>query len=142
MKKAIKITLTTMVIMCMMLGAMYWFKNHQEEKRLIRQEQERMAEYTIENFEDIKKIEFTSFEQNFSTRSWTTHITINDNIYVKYRVDDIGKNRDIDIAYYIEESGGKRIERKKDKKKSNSNVEVKYWKGQYMIRDNEYKHLS
>ena len=26
-----------------------------------------MAEYTIENFEDIKKVEFTSFEQNFNT---------------------------------------------------------------------------
>jgi len=108
---------------------MHWFKSHQEEKRLIRQEQERMAEYTIENYEDIRKIEFTSFDQNFSTRSWTTHITINDNIYVKYRVDDIGKNRDIGIAHYIEESGGKRIERKKDKKKSNGNVEIKYWKG-------------
>ena len=129
MKKAIKIALTTMVILCVMLGAMHWFKSHQEEKRLIRQEQERMAEYTIENYEDIRKIEFTSFEQNFSTRSWTTHITVNDNIYVKYRVDDIGKNRDIGIAYYIEESGGKRIERKKDKKKSNGNVEIKYWKG-------------
>ena len=55
MKKAIKIALTTMVILCMMLGAMHWFKSHQEEKRLIRQEQERMAEYTIENFEDIKR---------------------------------------------------------------------------------------
>ena len=75
-----------------------------------------MAEYTIENFEDIKKVGFTSFEQNFSTRSWTTHITINDNIYVKYRVDDIGKNRDIGIAYYIEERGGKRIARKIRKK--------------------------
>ena len=65
MKKAIKIALTTMVILCMMLGTMHWFKSHQEEKRLIRQEQERMAEYTIENFEDIKKVGFTSFEQNF-----------------------------------------------------------------------------
>ena len=129
MKKAIKIALTIIVILCMMLGAMHWFKSHQEEKRLIRQEQERMAEYTIENYEDIRKIEFTSFDQNFSTRSWTTHITINDNIYVKYRVDDIVKNSDICIAYYIEESGGKRIERKKDKKKSNGNVEIKYWKG-------------
>ena len=99
------------------------------DKKTLRQEQERLAEYTIQKFEGVKKIEFTSFEQNFSTRSWTTHITINDNIYVKYRVDDIGKNRDIGIAYYIEESGGKRIERKKDKKKSNGNVEIKYWKG-------------
>ena len=55
MKKAIKIALTTMVILCMMLGAMHWFKSHQEEKRLIRQEQERMVEYTLENFEDIIK---------------------------------------------------------------------------------------
>ena len=91
----------------MMLGAMHWFKSHQEEKRLIRQEQERMAEYTIENYEDIRKIEFTSFEQNFSTRSWTTHITLNDNIYVKYWVDDVGKNRDIGMVYYIEKSRGK-----------------------------------
>ena len=37
MKKTIKIALTTMVIMCMMLGEMHWFKSHQEEKRLIRQ---------------------------------------------------------------------------------------------------------
>ena len=65
MKKAIKIALTTMVILCMMLGAMHWFRNYQEEKRLIRQEQERMVEYTLENFEDVKKIEFTNFEKIF-----------------------------------------------------------------------------
>ena len=34
MKKAIKIALTTMVILCMMLGAMHWFKSHQEEKKI------------------------------------------------------------------------------------------------------------
>ena len=67
MKKAIKIALTTMVIMFVLLGGMHWFKSYQEEKRLIRQEQERMVEFTHKNFEDIKKIEFTSFEQNFST---------------------------------------------------------------------------
>ena len=67
MKKAIKIALTTMVILYMILGAMHWFKSHQEEKRLIRQEQERMVEFTHRNFEDIRKIEFTSFDQNFST---------------------------------------------------------------------------
>ena len=70
MKKAIKLALTTMVIMYMMLGAMHWFKSYQKEKRLIRQEQERMVEYTLENYEDKRKIEFTSFDQNFSSRIW------------------------------------------------------------------------
>ena len=81
MKKAIKIALTTMVILCVMLGAMHWFKSHQEEKRLIRQEQERMAEYTIENYEDIRKIEFTNFEKNFSTQTWHAYIIVNGDIY-------------------------------------------------------------
>ena len=63
MRKAIKIALTTMVILCMMLGAVYWFKSHQEEKRLIRQDQERIAQYILDNVElvdgnEIKKIKF------------------------------------------------------------------------------------
>ena len=63
MKKAIKIALTTMVILCVMLGAMHWFKSNQEEKRLIRQDQERIAQYILDNVElvdgnEIKKIKF------------------------------------------------------------------------------------
>ena len=65
MKKAIKIALATMTIMFVLLASMHWFKSHQEEKRLIRQEQERMVEYTLENYEDVKKIEFTNFEKKF-----------------------------------------------------------------------------
>ena len=52
-----------MVILCVMLGAMHWFKSHQEEKRLIRQDQERIAQYILDNVElvdgnEIKKIKF------------------------------------------------------------------------------------
>ena len=97
MKKAIKIALTTMVIMCMMLATMHWFKSYQEEKRLIRQEQERMVEFTHKNFEDIKKIEFTSFEQNFSTRAWSARAIINNKISVSYSVDVIGEESPIRI---------------------------------------------
>lgn len=32
------------------------------DKKTLRQEQERMVEYTIQNYEDIKKIEFKDFE--------------------------------------------------------------------------------
>ena len=38
------------------------------DKKTLRQEQERMVEYTVQNYEDIKKIEFENFEQNTSTR--------------------------------------------------------------------------
>jgi len=49
MKKAIKIALNTMLVMFVLLGGMHWFKSHQEEKRLIRQDQERMAQYILDN---------------------------------------------------------------------------------------------
>ena len=131
MKKAIKIALTTMVILCVMLGAMHWFKSHQEEKRLIRQEQERMAEYTIENYEDIRKIEFTSFDQNFSSRIWYFSATINDSIYVSYRVNCIGEGSEIGVNYHISKSGGRKPIKKKEKEQNKKieDVEVIYKKG-------------
>ena len=133
MKKAIKIALTTMVILCVMLGAMHWFKSHQEEKRLIRQEQERMAEHTIENFEDIKKIEFTSFEQNFSTRTWSARAIINNKISVSYSVDVIGEESPIRIIADIsrnEDREGTLKERNNEVINIDiSNIEVIYKRG-------------
>ena len=131
MKKAIKIALTTMVIMCMMLGAMHWFKSHQEEKRLIRQEQERMVEYTLENYEDVRKIEFTSFEQNFSTQTWHVYIIVNDDVYMSYNVSSIGKNERIRTTYHTERSGGKKLKERKNKLKGANikSIEVIYKKG-------------
>ena len=83
MKKAIKIALATMVIMCMMLGAMHWFKSYQEEKRLIRQDQERIAQYILDNVElidgqEIKKIKFLSFEKpNTAAQTWWIRVELN-----------------------------------------------------------------
>ena len=133
MKKAIKIALTTMVIMYMMLGAMHWFKSHQEEKRLIRQEQERMVEFTHRNFEDIKKIEFTSFEQNFSTRAWSARAIINNKISVSYSVDVIGEESPIRIIADIsrnEDREGALKERNNEVTNIDiSNIEVIYKRG-------------
>ena len=70
----------------------------------------------MQKFWRYKKDRIHKFWTKFLTRSWTTNITISDNIYVKYWVDDIGKNRDIGMVYYIEESRGKQIERKIRKK--------------------------
>lgn len=44
--------------------------NSSEDKREIRLEQERLAEYIVKNYEDVRKIEFKSFEKNNSTGVW------------------------------------------------------------------------
>ena len=133
MKKAIKIALTTMAIMFVLLGGMHWFKSYQEEKRLIRQEQERMVEFTHKNFEDIKKIEFTSFEQNFSTRAWSARAIINNKISVSYSVDVIGEESPIRIIADIsrnEDREGTLKERKNEAINIDiSNIEVIYKRG-------------
>ena len=131
MKKAIKIALTTMIILCMMLGAMHGFRNYQEEKRLIRQEQERMVEYTLENFEDVKKIEFTNFEKIFSTQTWHAYIIVNGDIYMSYNVSSIGDNGKIRTTYHTERSRGKKLKERENKLKGADikNIEVIYKKG-------------
>ena len=41
-----------------------------EDKRNIRLEEDRIAEYTAQNYKDVKKIEFKRFEKNISTQTW------------------------------------------------------------------------
>ena len=93
------------------------------DKKTLRQEQERLAEYTIQKFEGVKKIEFTSFEQNTSSRLWSVYAVINDNIKVSYTLDNVGKNSDISMIYDMNE-----IKRKEQKNidESLKKVEVIY----------------
>ena len=93
------------------------------DKKTLRQEQERLAEYTIQKFEGVKKIEFTSFEQNTSSRLWSVYEVINDNIKVSYTLDNVGKNSDISMIYDMNE-----IKRKEQKNidESLKKVEVIY----------------
>ena len=93
------------------------------DKKTIRQEQVRIAEYTIQKFEGVKKIEFTSFEQNTSSRIWSVYAIINDNIKVSYTLDNVGKNSDISMVYNME-----KLKKKKQKTTSESteNIEIKF----------------
>ena len=95
-----------------------------EDKRNIRLEEERIAEYTIQNYKDVKKIEFKSFEKNSSTQTWFISAVINDNISVSYSLFKIGENKDIGITYNPNELK----ERTKDEQniKDKSNVEIIY----------------
>ena len=121
MKKAIKIALTTMVILCMMLGAMHWFKSHQEEKRLIRQAQERIAQYILDNVElvdgqEIKKIKFLSFEKPpTAAQIWSIDIEINDNIAMNLSENKLGDKLSIiysdkEVKYISKERERRKIE--------------------------------
>ena len=108
--------------------------NSSEDKRKIRLEQERMVEYTVQNFEDVKKIEFKDFEKNPSTGTWSSHAVINNEIHITYRVNDLSGKSEIGIDSHVSVSNGKKIKRKKnndENKSSNSNdtVEVHYWEG-------------
>ena len=93
------------------------------DKKTLRQEQERLAEYTIQKFEGVKKIEFTSFEQNTSSRVWSVYAIINDNIKVSYTLDNVGKNSDISMVYNME-----KLKKKKQKTTSENteNIEIKF----------------
>ena len=95
-----------------------------EDKRKIRLEEERIAEYTIQKYKDVKKIEFKSFEKNSSTQTWFISAVINDNISVSYSLFKIGENKDIGITYNPNELK----ERTKDEQniKDKSNVEIIY----------------
>ena len=93
------------------------------DKKTLRQEQERLAEYTVQKFEGVKKIEFTSFEQNTSSRLWSVYAVINDNINVEYMLNKLGENSDISMIYDMNE-----IKRKEQKNidESLKKVEVIY----------------
>ena len=129
MKKAIKIALTTMVIMCMMLGAMHWFKSHQEEKRLIRQDQERIAQYILDNIElvdgsEIKKVKFLQFDKNISTQTWRGTVELNSKYDVSLTENYIGGELRFS-GFYAEEISI----RKQGKRTINkNNIEIIYVK--------------
>ncbi|MEZ7725910.1 hypothetical protein O3797_05645 [Gemella sanguinis] len=96
------------------------------DRKTLREEQERLAKYTIQKFEDVKKIEFTSFEQNTSSRLWSIYATINDNVKVSYTLNNVGENADISMVYNMEKL------KKKSQSDTNANInniEIKYFEG-------------
>ena len=95
-----------------------------EDKRNIRLEEDRIAEYTAQNYKDVKKIEFKSFKKNSSTQTWFISAVINDNISVSYSLFKIGENKDIGITYNPNELK-KRTEDEQNIK-DKSNVEIIY----------------
>ena len=129
MKKITKILIS---ITCLVLLAVFATGCADKvDRKTLRKEQERMVEYTVQNYEDIKKIEFKDFEQNTSTRSWSSGATINNEIYITYNLNDLSGNGEISIVFHISASNGKKL-KKKNNIENNTDidaVEVHYWEG-------------
>ena len=121
MKKIVKVLVS---ITCLVLLTIFTTGCADKiDKKTLRQEQERLAEYTIQKFEGVKKIEFTSFEQDTSSRLWSVYAVINDNIKVSYTLNNVGKNSDISMVYNME-----KLKKKKQKTTDENmeNIEIKF----------------
>ena len=99
-----------------------------EDKGKIRQDQERIVEYTKEkveflNHEDIKKIEFKKYERNLSTGIWNFEVILNDREDVSFKA--VGLDGEIYLGSY----DGENIRLVQNKTKKNYNdIEVIYAK--------------
>ena len=130
-----KITKVLVSIICLVLLTVFTTGCADKvDKKAIRQEQVRIAEYTIQRFENIQKIEFKDFEKNPSTGTWSSHAVINNEIHITYRVNDLSGKSEIGIDSHISVSNGKEIKRKKNNDENESGnskdaVEVHYWEG-------------
>ena len=115
-----KITRVLIGIICFMLLTVFATGCADKiDKKTLRQEQ------------DIKKIEFKDFEQNTSTRSWSSGAVINNEIYITYNLNDLSGNGEISIVFHISASNGKKL-KKKNNIEHNGDidaVEVHYWEG-------------
>ena len=128
MRKAIKIALNTMIVMFVLLGGMHWFKSYQEEKRLIRQDQERIAQYILDNVElvdgsEINKIKFMQYEKNISTQIWSIGVEINEKVLVLIKENK--KNSEI----WISSSNEKINITKRNKVYKKGSIEIIYIEG-------------
>ena len=102
--------------------------NSSEDKRKIRQDQERIVEYIKEKVElndneAIKKIEFKGYEENFLTGYWSYDVILNDKITISFLVRGLGG--ELLVETY---KGGKLKFLETNKKYNNSSAEVIYAK--------------
>ncbi|HEM4893001.1 TPA: hypothetical protein U1132_001584 [Streptococcus suis] len=123
-----------MSAICIAIGGMIMFSFHRmsEEEKLqaqIRKEQERMVLYAVNHYEGIEKIEFTSFEENKMTGSWSAGAILNDDY--KVTITAMGFDGDLSMNDGPSDKTGLYL-RIKDKPTTISNpnhIEVIYFKG-------------
>ncbi|MCR1233567.1 hypothetical protein [Streptococcus suis] len=119
---------------CIAIGGMMMFNFHRmsEEEKLqaqIQKEQERMVLYVVNRYEEIEKIEFTSFRENRMTDAWYAGAILNDDY--KVTITAMGFDGDLSMNDGPSDKTGLYL-RIKDKPTTISNpnqIEVIYFKG-------------
>ena len=121
------------LVICIIGGIIMFSLNQQKEKTLeekMRIEQDRMALYLVSHYEKVEKIEFTSFQQNKLTGTWTSNAIVE--IFVTFSVQNLMTEDEIGFGQHISQSNGnKLIERDNPEVINNdslmSNITVIYW---------------
>ena len=123
------------LIICIIGGIVMFSLNHQKEKTLeekMRIEQDRMALYLVSHYEKVEKIEFTSFQQNKLTGTWTSNAIVNDEIFVTFSVQNLMTEDEIGFGQHISQSNGNKLIERENPEVINSdslmsNITVIYW---------------
>ena len=123
------------LVICVIGGIVMFSLNHRQEKTLeekMRIEQDRMALYLVNHYEKIEKIEFTSFQQNKLTGTWTSNAIVNDEIFVTFSVQNLMAEDEIGFGQHISQSNGNKLIERENSEVINSdslmsNITVIYW---------------
>ena len=123
------------LVICIIGGIVMFSLNHQKEKTLeekMRIEQDRMALYLVNHYEKVEKIEFTSFQQNKLTGTWTSNAIVNDEIFVTFSVQNLMTEDEIGFGQHISQSNGNKLIERENPEVINSdslmsNITVIYW---------------
>ena len=134
MNKRKKWSIVALVI-CIIGGIVMFSLNHQKEKTVeekMRIEQDRMALYLVSHYEKVEKIEFTSFQQNKLTGTWTSNAIVNDEIFVTFSVQNLMTEDEIGFGQHISQSNGNKLIERENPEVINSdslmsNITVIYW---------------
>ena len=123
------------LVICVIGGIVMFSLNQQKEKALeekMRTEQDRMALYLVSHYEKVEKIEFTSFQQNKLTGTWTSNAIVNDEIFVTFSVQNLMTEDEIGFGQHISQSNGNKLIERDNPEVINSdslmsNITVIYW---------------
>ena len=123
------------VVICIIGGVIMFSLTQQKEKTLeekMRIEQDRMALYLVSHYEKVEKIEFTSFQQNKLTGTWTSNAIVNDEIFVTFSVQNLMTEDEIGFGQHISQSNGNKLIERENPEVINSdslmsNITVIYW---------------
>ena len=123
------------LVVCIIGGVVMFSLNQQKEKTLeekMRIEQDRMALYLVSHYEKVEKIEFTSFQQNKLTGTWTSNAIVNDEIFVTFSVQNLMTEDEIGFGQHISQSNGNKLIERENPEVINSdslmsNITVIYW---------------